>query len=71
MNGGDISAKTTNEEVVMSDDEKMFLYARGCAFKSLDTIPHASDNGAAKSDRRIQKHDDGRNGFDSLRIKFT
>ena len=28
MNGGDISAKTTNGEVLMSDDEKMFLYAR-------------------------------------------
>ena len=28
MNGGDISANTTNEEESMSDDEKMFLYAR-------------------------------------------
>ena len=28
MNGGDISANTTNEEVSMSDDEKMFLYAK-------------------------------------------
>ena len=28
MNGGDISANTTNEEVSMSDDEKMFLYTR-------------------------------------------
>ena len=28
MNGGDISANTTNEEVSMSDDERMFLYAR-------------------------------------------
>ena len=28
MNGGDISTNTTNEEVLMSDDEKMFLYAR-------------------------------------------
>ena len=28
MNGGDISANTMNEEVSMSDDEKMFLYAR-------------------------------------------
>ena len=28
MNGGDISANRTNEEVSMSDDEKMFLYAR-------------------------------------------
>ena len=28
MNGSDISANTTNEEVSMSDDEKMFLYAR-------------------------------------------
>ena len=28
MNGGDISTNTTNEEVSMSDDEKMFLYAR-------------------------------------------
>ena len=28
MNGSDISANTTNEEVLMSDDEKMFLYAR-------------------------------------------
>ena len=28
MNGGDISANTTNEEVSMSDDERMFLYTR-------------------------------------------
>ena len=28
MNGGDTSANTTNEEVSMSDDERMFLYAR-------------------------------------------
>ena len=28
MNGGDISANTTNEEISMSDDERMFLYAR-------------------------------------------
>ena len=28
MNGGDISANTTNEEASMSDDERMFLYAR-------------------------------------------
>ena len=28
MNGGDISANMTNEEESMSDDEKMFLYAR-------------------------------------------
>ena len=27
MNGGDISANTTNEDVLMSEDEKMFLYA--------------------------------------------
>ena len=38
MNGGDISANTTNEEISMSDDER------------LDTIPHASNNGATKSD---------------------
>ena len=28
MNGGDISTNTTNEQESMSDDEKMFLYAR-------------------------------------------
>ena len=28
MNGGDISANMMNEEVLMSDNEKMFLYAR-------------------------------------------
>ena len=28
MNGGDISANTTSEEESMSDDERMFLYAR-------------------------------------------
>ena len=28
MNDGDISANTMNEEESMSDDEKMFLYAR-------------------------------------------
>ena len=28
MNDGDISMNTTNEEVSMSDDEKLFLYAR-------------------------------------------
>ena len=28
MNGGDISTNTTNEETSISDDERMFLYAR-------------------------------------------
>ena len=28
MNGSDISANTMNEEASMSDDERMFLYAR-------------------------------------------
>ena len=28
MNGGNISTNTTNEETMMSDDERMFLYAR-------------------------------------------
>ena len=28
MDGGDISVNTTNEEVSMSDDERMFLYVR-------------------------------------------
>ena len=28
MNDADISANTTNEAELMSDDEKMFLYAR-------------------------------------------
>ena len=28
MNGGDISRNMTNEETLMSDDERMFLYAR-------------------------------------------
>ena len=28
MNGGDISANTTNEESSMSDNERMFLYTR-------------------------------------------
>ena len=28
MNDGNISTNTTNEEISMSDDEKMFLYAR-------------------------------------------
>ena len=28
MNGSDISANMMNEEVSMSDDERMFLYAR-------------------------------------------
>ena len=28
MNGGDISTNMTNEETTMSDDERMFLYAR-------------------------------------------
>ena len=28
MNDGNISTNTTNEEVSMSDDEKMFLYTR-------------------------------------------
>ena len=28
MNGGNISANMTNEEVSMSDDERMFLYTR-------------------------------------------
>ena len=38
MNSGDISANTTNEEVSMSDDEKMFLYAR--AVHSNDSIQY-------------------------------
>ena len=46
MNGGDNSANTTSEEESMSDDERMFLYA----LKSLDSIPHASDNGMTKGD---------------------
>ena len=42
MNNGNISMNMTNEEVLMSDDEKMFLYAtQGGALKSLDTISHA------------------------------
>ena len=28
MTGGDNTGNTTNEEILMSDDEKMFLYAR-------------------------------------------
>ena len=71
MNGGDISTNTTNEEESMSDDEKMFLYARGSAFESLYTIPHASDNRATKGDRRVQKHDDGRSGSHILRVQPT
>ena len=38
MNGGDISANTTNEEVSMSDDERMFLYAR--AVHSIHSIQY-------------------------------
>ena len=59
-NDSDISENMMNEVESMSDDEK-----------SLDTISYASNNGMAKSSQRVQKHDDGRNGFDSPRIKFT
>ena len=38
MNGGDISANTMNEEVSMSDNERMFLYAR--AIHSNDSIQY-------------------------------
>ena len=38
MNGSDISANTMNEEVSMSDDERMFLYAR--AVHSNQSIQH-------------------------------
>ena len=58
MNDGDISANTTSKVESMSDDEKMFLYARAVHSNHLMHV-------------RIQKHDDGRNGFDSLRIKST
>ena len=44
---------------------------QGSALKSLDTISYALNNGTTKSGRRVQKHDDRRNGFDSPRIKFT
>ena len=69
-NDGNILA-STNEVESISDDEKMFLYTRAVHSKSLDTISHASNNGTTKSGRQVQKHDDGRNGFDSPRIKFT
>ena len=38
MNGGDISTNTTNEEESMSDNEKMFLYAR--AVHSIHSIQY-------------------------------
>ena len=70
MNGGDISANTMNEEVSMSDDERMSLYAR--AVHSNHSIQyHMHQIMERQRVIRIQKHDDGRNGFDSLRIKST
>ena len=68
MNSFDNSMNTTSEEESMSDNERMFLYA---ALESLDSIPSASDNGATKGDRRVQKHDDGRIGSDPIRVQFV
>ena len=67
MNSFDNSMNMTSEEESMSDNERMFLYA-GSALESLDSIPYASDNGATKGDQRVQKHDDGRIGSDTIRV---
>ena len=71
MNDSDISANTTNEVESMSDNEKMFLYAR--AVHSNHSIQYHMHQimEQQRVGQQIQKHDDGRNGFDSLRIKFT
>ena len=70
-NDSDISVNMTNEVESMSDNEKMFLYAR--AVHSNHSIQYHMHQIMERQrvGRRIQKHDDGRNGFDSLRIKFT
>ena len=67
MNGFDNSPNTTSEEESMSDNEKMFLYAR--AVHSNHSIQYHTDNGATKGDQRVQKHDDGRIGSDSIRVQ--
>ena len=71
MNGFDNSTNTASEEESMSDNERMFLYARAVHSNHWNPIPYASDNGARKGDRRVQKHDDGRTGSDPIRIQST
>ena len=44
---------------------------QGSAFESLDPIPYASDNGATKGDRQVQKPDDGRTGSDPIGVQFA
>ena len=49
MNGFDNSMNTSSEEESMSDNERMFLYARAVHL-TLDSIPYAPDNGMTKGD---------------------
>ena len=69
-NDGNISMSMMNEEESMSVMKKV-LICQSATLKPLDTIPHALNNRMTKGGRRIQKHDDGRNGFKSSRVKST
>ena len=70
MNDGDISMSMTNEQESMCEHDKS-SYMQGCTLKPLDTVSHAPNNQMTKGGRQIQKHDDGRNGFNSLRVEST
>ena len=70
MNDGDISTSMMNEEESMSEDEKVLICQSG-TLKPLNTIPHAPNNRMTKGGQQIQKHDDGRNGFNSSRVEST
>ena len=48
-----------------------FPICQSGTFKPLDTVSHASNNQMTKGGRRIQKHGDGRNGFDSSGVEST
>ena len=67
-NDGDISTNMRNEEDSMSDDEKKFLYAR--AVHSSHSIQYHMHQ-IMEQQKGVQKHDDGKNGSDSSRVKST
>ena len=61
--------KATYEDLMKTQsEEENEVKCQGSALESLDSIPHASDIGVTKGDRRVQKHDDRRNGSDPVKI---
>ena len=63
--------KSKHDEINKKAAELKTVRIESSALKSLNPIPYASDNGATKGDRRVQKHDDGRTGSDPIRIQST